>query len=98
MVANTPFQTCPRCGAPTERGFCHRVNGLSFVAPAKLANFVSIDEDLAKAGLRKLLPSKAEYYRSYLCRPCNLYVVDYGTSLGSAEAKELAASMVRKAT
>lgn len=87
MADNRPVETCPRCGAPTERGFCHRANGLSFVTPDSLDKFLSIDEDVAKAGFRKFLPSKAEYYRSYLCRACNLYVVDYGTSLGSSEAK-----------
>src|SRR5260370_24784761 len=98
MVASTPLETCPRCAAPTEQGFCHREIGFSFVAPGKLAKFVSIDEDLAKAGLRKFLPSKAEYYRSYLCRACSLYVVDYSASLNSAEAKDLAASIARKAS
>lgn len=97
MVAGTVLENCPRCGARTEQGFCHRANGLSFVAPAKLAKFVSIDEDLVKAGFRKLLPSKAEYYRSFLCRACSLYVVDFGISFGSAAAKELAASMLEKA-
>lgn len=98
MANSTSLEICPHCKALMEQGFCHRATGLSFVAPSKLAKFVSIDEDLAEAGLRKLLPSKAEYYRSYLCRPCSLYIVDYGTSLSSAEAKELAVSIVRKAT
>ena len=93
MAENNPLETCPRCQTKTEQGFCHRAIGLSFVAPAKLDKFVSIDEDLAQSGLRKLLPSKAEYYRSYLCRTCSLYLIDYGTSLNSAEAKELATSI-----
>ena len=63
------------------------------MAPAKLQRFVSIDEDLGEAGMRKFLPSRAEYYRSYLCRSCSLYVVDYGTVLVSKEAKALAPSM-----
>jgi hypothetical protein len=93
VVTSTPLDICPRCSARTEQGFCHRANGLSFVAPAKLAKFVSVDEDLVKAGFRRLLPSKAEYYRSYLCRACNLYIVDFDVSLGSVAAKELAASI-----
>jgi hypothetical protein len=96
MPASTPLEACPRCGSPTEQGLCHRATGLSFVAPGKLAKFVSIDEDLAKAGLRRFLPSPAQYYRSYLCRACNLYIVDYGISLSSSAAKELAASMAPK--
>lgn len=94
MATNTPIETCPRCQEPTEKGFCHRANGLSFVSAEKLNSFVSIDEDLAKAGLlRKFLPSKAEYYCSFLCRKCNLYIVDYGTSFSSVEAKLLANSV-----
>ena len=94
MSANTTLETCPRCKALTEKGFCHRATGLSFVAAGKLKSFVSVDEDLGKAGLvRKLLPSKAEYFTSFLCRACSLYVVDYGKSLSSAEAKALAKSI-----
>ena len=98
MVAGTSLDTCPSCGTATEQGFCHRAIGLSFVAPRKLANLVSIDEDLPKAGYGKFLPSKAAYYRSYLCRACSLYVVDYGTLLRSAEAKELAGAIAFNAT
>ena len=96
MATNIPIETCPRCQEPTEKGFCHRAKGLSFVSVEKLKSFVSIDEDLAKAGLRKLLPSKAEYYSSFLCRKCNLYFVDYGTSLSSAEAKAIAHWLARE--
>lgn len=97
MATNTPIETCPRCQEPTEKGFCHKANGLSFVSVEKLKRVLSIDEDLANVGLlRKFLPSKAEYYASFLCRKCNLYVVDYGTSLSSVEAKALAHWLARE--
>ena len=87
------FEKCPRCGAALQAGFAHRTIGLSFVGPEKLEQFVSLDEDLAQAGLRKLLPSRAEYFRSYLCRGCELYVIDFSMVFGHAQAKELARSL-----
>lgn len=84
------FDHCPRCGEALQAGFAHRAVGLSFVAPEKLEQAVSLDEDLAQAGLRKLLPSRAEYFRSYLCRGCELYLIDFGTVFGHAQAQELA--------
>jgi hypothetical protein len=86
-------ENCPRCGGAFQAGFAHRAIGLSFVTPEKLAQFVSLDEDLAKSGLRKLLPSQAEYFRSYLCRGCELYLIDFGTVFGHAQAKELARTL-----
>jgi hypothetical protein len=88
------LETCPRCGGALQAGFAHKAIGLSFVSPEKLEKFISIDEDLAHSGLRKLLPSKAEYYRSYLCRACELYLIDYSTPTDHAQAKELARSMM----
>jgi hypothetical protein len=87
------FENCPRCGGAIQAGFAHRAICLSFVAPEKLAQFVSLDEDLAKSGLRKLLPSQAEYFRSFLCRGCELYLIDFGTVLGHTQAKELARTL-----
>jgi hypothetical protein len=65
MSENT-LQNSPRCSTALEAGFAAKAMGLSFVAPEKLERFAFLDEDLAKSGLRKLLPSKAEYLRSYL--------------------------------
>lgn len=88
------LETCPRCGTALQPGFAHKAIGLSFVAPEKLERFISIDEDLAGSGLRKLLPSKAEYFRSWLCKSCELYLIDYSTTIDHAQAKLLAHSMV----
>jgi hypothetical protein len=87
---------CPRCGSLMEAGFASKSSPLSHVAPQKFEAFAFIDEDLAKAGLRVLLPWKAEYLRSYLCRPCELYLIDYGTSLSRAQAAEIAQSLIAK--
>ena len=80
-----------------EPGFAHKAIGLSFVAPKKLERSISLDEDLAGSGLRKLLPSRAEYFRSNLCRGCELYLIDFGTVFGHAQAKELARSLAGRA-
>lgn len=81
--------TCPRCGGRLEAGFAHKAVGLSFVSSDKLNALISVDEDLARSGVKKLLPSRPEYFRSYLCRSCQLYLIDYGTTIGHAQAKEL---------
>ena len=93
-MSSNSFEVCPRCGAAIEAGFSHRANGLSYVAPEKLAQFVSIDEDLAKAGLAKFLPSKAAYFRSFVCRDCDLYLIDFSETLDRKQAQDLALRMV----
>jgi len=73
-----------------EAGFAAKATGLSFVAPDKFQHFMFVDEDLAQAGLRKVLPSPAEYFRSYLCRSCQLYIIDYRVCLDRAQANQVA--------
>ncbi len=92
-MAENSFQTCPRCGKAIEAGFAGKAPGLSFVAPDKLQHFIFLDEDVAKSGLSKLLPSAAAFFRSYLCRSCELYIIDYSTTLDRAQAKQAAQSM-----
>lgn len=87
------LETCPRCGSALQAGFAAKALGLSFVAPEKLEHFAFLDEDLAKSGVRKLLPSKAEYFRSYLCRSCELYLIDFGTTLDRGQAEQFAQSL-----
>ena len=91
------LHTCPRCAQPLEPGFAHRAAGLSFVALEKLQRFVFLDEDLAQAGLQKMLPSPAEFFRSYLCRSCELYVIDYSQTLNRGEAETEARSLTPRA-
>ena len=86
-MSGSTFERCPRCGHPLDAGFAHRAAGLSSVAPEKLHQFIPLEEDLARSGLRKLLPSRAEYFRSYLCRECELYLIDFSTILHHSQAK-----------
>jgi hypothetical protein len=86
----TGLTTCPRCGRSLAAGFAAKAAGLSFVAPEQFKRFAFLDEDLSGAGLTKLLPSKAKYFRSYLCRGCELYIIDYSTALSRKEAERVA--------
>jgi hypothetical protein len=87
-------QNCPRCHEKFEPGFAHRAAGLSFVEPEKLEHFVFMDEDLSDAGLSRFLPAPAAFFRSYLCRSCELYLIDYSETLTRADAEEAAKSMI----
>jgi hypothetical protein len=87
------LDACPRCDTALEAGFANRASPLSFITPEKFERFAFLDEDLAKSGLRNLLPSKAEYFRSYLCRSCELYLIDFGTALDRVEAEQVAQSL-----
>jgi hypothetical protein len=93
------LEVCPGCGAALAAGFAARANGLSFVSADKFEQFAFIDEDLSDSGLlRKLLPSKAEYYRSFVCRSCKLYLIDFSAVLDRAQAECVAESEVRGAS
>lgn len=93
-MSEFPPQNCPRCDEKLEAGFAHRAAGLSFVEPQKLEHFVFTDEDLSGAGLSRFLPAPAHFFRSYLCRSCELYLIDYSGTLTRAEAEEVAKAMV----
>ena len=84
---------CPVCGNDMNMGFCSRSSPLSFVALDKLARLVFKDEDLHRAGLKMILPWKAQYSPSYLCSTCNIYIVDHGRVISSVSAKSAAVEM-----
>lgn len=78
---------CPRCGGPFELGFSAQASGLSFIAASKFRSFAFADEDLNKRTLlQKVFFSPARYCHSYLCRPCGLYLVDYGSVVTRKQA------------
>jgi hypothetical protein len=92
-MSENAFEKCPRCGTALDPGFAAKNIGLSFVTPEKFEHFAFLDEDLAKSGLRKLLPWKAEYFRSYLCRSCELCLIDFGATLDRGQAEQIVRSM-----
>jgi hypothetical protein len=65
------FDACPRCGKSLQACFAAKAIGLAFIASEQFERFAFLDEDLAKSGLRKFLPSKAEYFRSYRAARAN---------------------------
>lgn len=94
-MSETFVAVCPRCGSGMEAGFASRATPLSFVAFGEVDRVVFKDEDLVKAGWRMLLPSRARYFRSYLCRACKLYVIDYAKTYTRREAEGIAREMPR---
>lgn len=103
---DTRLGNCPVCGGIMEDCFASRVSPLSYENAAAVQRCVHRSHDLANRGvghfrrvidgLRFLLPTKAEYFLSYRCQKCMLYIVDYGRVLGSAEAKTIARSIAPK--
>ena len=85
---------CPGCGGSLNRGLSNKAVALSFVSPETFKSFAFVGEDLNKRGLlARILPSRAKFCPSWVCRPCNLYLVDYGRVLSRQQANELAASL-----
>lgn len=93
-MERTLISECSRCGNPLQQGFAARASGLSFIDPGKFGLLVFQDEDVSGAGLKKILPSKAEYFRSAICRSCKLYLVDYGQVCSRKQAEDAARSLL----
>ena len=87
------LMTCPSCENEMEPGFSIRNSPLSFVTSERIQKFVHKDEDLNRAGLKMILPSKASYNAAYHCRACRILVVDYSKAISSQEAKTEAAAL-----
>lgn len=82
--------SCPRCSSAMQKGFSCRGVGVSFVSAKKLKKFIFFDEDIARAGLRKFLPHKAEYFSAFYCGKCKFFAVDLSKVLSRADAERLA--------
>jgi hypothetical protein len=91
LMRNAKLMKCPSCENEMELGFSHRSSPLSYVARERVQRFVHKDEDLNRAGLKTILPSKASYNAAFHCRGCRILVVDYGKPISSQEAKGEAA-------
>jgi hypothetical protein len=76
-----------------EMGFSHRSSSLSWVSSGKIQKFIHKDEDLNRAGLKTILPSKASYNVAYHCPACRVLLVDYSKPVSSEDAKTAAASV-----
>jgi len=90
MKRNT-IDRCPSCGEPIEKGFTVKATGLLFIPPAKFKSFAFVPEDLHRRSLlTRIFPSRARFSPSFICRACQLYLVDYGTVLSRKQANEAA--------
>jgi len=88
------FSLCSRCQAKIKIGFAARAAGASFAAPEKFAHFAFADRDLTESGLRKLFPSKGEWYVAYWCPSCELYSVDLSKTYDRVESNLIAKSIL----
>ena len=83
------FHSCPKCNQDLTPGFTARGNSLPFAESEKIEKFIHGEEELSGAGWRNLLPHGAEFYRSFLCRDCQIYLVDYSTTYTREGAREV---------
>lgn len=75
-----------------ERGFTGRAVELTHIPPLKLKRWAFVHGPVQR---RNWLRSNfwiglARYSPSFICRSCQLYMVDYGISWTQREAKEIA--------
>jgi len=83
---------CPSCNSTMDLAFCARASGLSYAKPDDFMNKVFMDEDLSKAGLRKLIPWKGEWHRAHICEACGVYTIQYAVSYSREEVEKLIAN------
>ena len=88
-MSQPTFSHCPRCDNVLEDGFAGHAVGLSFISHDKFQNFAFVDEDISNAGWKKFLPSVAEFFDSYLCRSCELYLVDFSKTLSRSQVEQV---------
>ena len=80
---------CPHCGNKMVQGFSFANVPISWVERQQFRSLAFMDRDLSNSGLKKYLPSKAEYFDANRCVPCQVIVIDYSTRMDRAtvEAK-----------
>ncbi len=60
-----------------HHGYSSASSPASWIRPEQFRSVGFLDTDLKKAGLRTLLPWKAESFRAYHCPQCQLLMTDY---------------------
>ena len=80
---------CPKCSEEMELAFCSTSSGLSYVQPQQFEKFAFVDQDLSEEGLLKFLPiQKGKWHPSTICKPCEVYIIEYGKKLTRNEIEE----------
>jgi len=69
--------------------FCNRAAGLSYTDPSQFENFVIKDSDLLKAGFRKLIPWKGEWFKAHICKDCGVYTIEYTKAYSRKDVEAL---------
>lgn len=77
--------------------FSNRASGLSYTDPAQFEHFVFQDIDLSGAGLRKLIPWKAEWHMAHICEDCGVYTIEYKEALSRKEVEAIITDRQKKA-
>ena len=86
-----PFRQCPRCGGLTQAGFFPTQRELSFLTIEQVKKFFCVMESLSAGDWwENFLTVRTKYYRSYVCRECNVYLIDYSERLTRREARAAA--------
>ena len=86
-----PFAQCPRCGGLTRPGFFPANRELSFLKLKQVRKFFYTIEGLSSGDWwENLFAIRATYYRSYVCRECDVYLVDFSEQLTRRQARAVA--------
>ena len=75
-----------------KRGFTSRAVDLAHIPPEKLKKWAFIHDPLQGGNLlrRTFWAGKARYSPSFICRACQIFLVQYGVSWEQAEARRIA--------
>ena len=89
MVVDNPPAQCPKCGAGLGAGFTSAAS-LRFLKPDRFAPMGFVVEDLSGGGLLSFLPTLDKCCLAWICRKCELYIVDYSKVYSCDKANALA--------
>lgn len=68
---------CSKCQKEMTHGYSAATTPLSWIEVEKFESFAFGDEDLAKTGLKALLPQAARYFKAAHCPTCQIVTIDY---------------------
>lgn len=82
---------CPKCQTEMTNGYSSANTPLSWVEAEKFESFAFTDKDLAHVGMKSLLPSAAQYFKSAHCPDCKVVTIDYSVKYSRKQAESIAA-------
>lgn len=82
---------CPRCGRMMTKAFANASANIPYEKPESILKFIHASGSVQHLPYWKgILPHAAEFFLSYLCEDCRIYMIDFSSTLSSSEAKKLA--------